>query len=89
MYIILPVFNILYYNFIRGMYRKCSRYSLWKSVGYTPCIHHIFLSWLKKRARKHKWMKQKLYCLILIDKSVRITASYNFQHIFFPSSGHR
>ena len=85
MNIILPVFDILYYDLIRSMYRERTRNSFRESICYAPCIYHIFLSRLKKRVSKHKWMKQKLHCFILIDKSVRITAFYYFKHILFWS----
>ena len=83
MYIIFPVFNIFYYDLIRSMYRERTWNPFRESIGYAPCIYHIFLSRLEQRVCIHKRMKKKLHCFILIDKSVRITALYNFQHILF------
>ena len=82
-YIVFPVLDILYHDLIGSMYRERSGSSLGKTLGYAPGILHIFLSFLKKGAGKHKGMEQKPDRFILIYKSVGISSLDTFDHILF------
>ena len=46
-YIISPVFNVFYHDFIRSMYRKCTGNSFRERVCNTPGILYIFHTFLK------------------------------------------
>ena len=83
MYIVFPVLDILYHDLVGSMYRERSGSSLGKTLGYAPGILHIFLSFLKKGAGKHKGMEQKPDRFILIYKSVGISSLDTFDHILF------
>ena len=83
-YIIFPVLNVFYYNFVWCMNRKSTWYIVRETVGNTPCIYNIQLTFLRCGTGKHKWMEKKFNSFVLVYITVRLSAwLHTFDHILF------
>lgn len=81
--VIPPVFNILYDDLVRGMYRECPGDSLGEGVGDAPCVFHVLLPRLQQRACEHERVEQKLYRFVLIHEPVGISSPDHLEHVLF------
>ena len=85
LYIVLPVLNVLQDDLVGSMYGEGTGNIGGEGVGNAPGVNHIRAALFHRGGAHQIGMNQKGDCLVLVDKTIGVSATNDFTHVFFCS----